>query len=108
MKILLQESPPPETLFFQNLKTKYFEFGLNVFFFLNGKDLLRFVFKFGKKFISYKAFRALRTHLLFQLLTVALSVSIFSLYRKKKFADFIIFFCAFSKVNKKKIVDTNF
>ena len=42
-----------------------------------------------------KTFRALRTHLLFQLLIVALSVSIFSLYsikqKHKKFADFIIF-----------------
>ena len=51
--------------------------------------------------------------LLFQLLIVALSVSIFSLYSKKqkqkKLADFIIFFVAFSKFCKnKKLCDTNF
>jgi len=53
------------------------------------------------------AFRALRAHLLFQLLIVALSVSIFSLYsikQKQKFADFIIFFGAFSKFYKNKNV----
>jgi len=52
------------------------------------------------------AFRALRAHLLFQLLIVALSLNIFSLYsikrKQKKFADFIIFFCAFSKFFKNK------
>ena len=51
----------------------------------------------------YYAFRALRNHLLFQLLIVALSVSIFNLERKqKKLADFIIFFRAFSKLYKNK------
>ena len=49
---------------------------------------------------------ALRAHLLFQLLIVALSLNIFSLYRikqkQKKFADFIIFFCAFLKFYKIK------
>ena len=60
-------------------------------------------------FIGYKQtdkHRALRAHLLFQLLIVALSVSIFSVYsikqKQKMFADFIIFFRAFSKFYKNK------
>ena len=50
---------------------------------------------------------------LFQLLSVALSLNIYSLYsikqKQKKFADFKIFFCSFSKFFKnKKLLNTNF
>ena len=48
----------------------------------------------------HQAFMALRVRLLNQLLIVALSGSIFSLYSKKRFTDFIIFFCGFSKFYK--------
>ena len=48
---------------------------------------------------------ALRAHLLFQLLIVALSLNIFSLYRikqkQKKFADSIIFFLRIFKIFQK-------
>ena len=66
-----------------------------------GRNILTLVY-------YYKAFRALRAHLLFQLWIVALSLSIFSLYSiKKKFANFIIFFRAFSKFFKnKKLLNT--
>jgi len=53
-----------------------------------------------------------KADLLFQLLIVALSVSIFSLYsikQNKKFADFMMFFRAFSKFYKnKKLLNTIF
>ena len=53
--------------------------------------------------INNSAFRALRAHLLFQLLIAALPVSIFSLYNKNKNKN------AFSKFNKnQKLLDTSF
>ena len=56
------------------------------------------------QFITIYAFRALRAHLLFQLLNVALFVSIFSLYnikqKQQKISDLTIFFRKFSKFYK--------
>ena len=56
----------------------------------------------------HQAFMALRVRLLNQLLIVALSGSIFSLYSKKRFTDFIIFFCGFSKFYKITRFEDNF
>ena len=63
--------------------------------------LITFLFRFYPNY----GVRALRAHLLFQLLIVASSVSI---KKNKKFADFIIFFRAFSKFYKNKKLLNNF
>ena len=89
-----------------------FKFNLLIISFIE-HQLLRLRGDVEGGYWTYKAFSALRAHLLFQFLIVALSVSIFSSCtienNNKKVCRLNIIFCAFSKFNKKKkLLDTNF